>query len=57
MNSYTEETYGERIAGVYDEWFPDHDAAAQRVRRQESAVGADQLTVREVSAPWNVPAA
>ena len=28
MNSYTEETYGERIAGVYDEWFPDHDAHA-----------------------------
>lgn len=28
MNSYTHETYGERVAGVYDEWFPDADTHA-----------------------------
>jgi SAM-dependent methyltransferase len=28
MNFYSDETYGERVAGVYDEWFPDHDALA-----------------------------
>lgn len=28
MNNYREETYGERIAGIYDEWYPDVDEAA-----------------------------
>ena len=28
MNSYTNETYGERMAGIYDEWFPDYDSQA-----------------------------
>ena len=28
MNSYTNETYGERMAGIYDEWFPDYDSHA-----------------------------
>lgn len=28
MNNYHEETYGERIAGIYDEWYPDVDEAA-----------------------------
>ena len=28
MNSYSNETYGERMAGIYDEWFPDYDSQA-----------------------------
>jgi SAM-dependent methyltransferase len=28
MDYYTEKTYGERIAGVYDEWYSDFDEAA-----------------------------
>ncbi|HKS11168.1 MAG TPA: class I SAM-dependent methyltransferase [Pyrinomonadaceae bacterium] len=28
MNSYSNETYGERMAGIYDEWFPDYDSHA-----------------------------
>src|SRR5262249_648331 len=25
MDSYSQDTYGQRVAGVYDDWFPDHD--------------------------------
>jgi hypothetical protein len=28
MDNYQEETYGERIAGIYDEWYPDYEAPA-----------------------------
>lgn len=28
MNFYTHETYGERVAGVYDDWFSTHDPHA-----------------------------
>jgi SAM-dependent methyltransferase len=28
MDEYTEETYGERIAGVYDDWYAEFDPAA-----------------------------
>jgi SAM-dependent methyltransferase len=28
MDSYSEETYGERVAGIYDDWFPHHDPRA-----------------------------
>ena len=28
MNSYSDETYGEHMAGVYDDWFPDYDREA-----------------------------
>jgi SAM-dependent methyltransferase len=28
MNSYSDETYGERMAGIYDDWFPDYDRDA-----------------------------
>jgi SAM-dependent methyltransferase len=28
MNFYSDETYGERVAGVYDEWYSDYDPAA-----------------------------
>jgi len=28
MNFYSNETYGERVAGVYDEWFANYDAQA-----------------------------
>ena len=28
MNFYSHETYGERVAGVYDDWYTDYDRAA-----------------------------
>jgi SAM-dependent methyltransferase len=28
MAEYSDETYGERVAGVYDDWFPSHDPDA-----------------------------
>jgi ubiquinone/menaquinone biosynthesis C-methylase UbiE len=28
MNFYSDETYGERVAGVYDEFYPDYDPLA-----------------------------
>jgi SAM-dependent methyltransferase len=28
MNYYDDKTYGERMAGIYDEWFPDYDSHA-----------------------------
>ena len=28
MNFYSHETYGERVAGVYDEWYSDYDPGA-----------------------------
>src|SRR5204862_568165 len=28
MNFYSHETYGERVAGVYDDWYSDYDPAA-----------------------------
>ena len=28
MQPYTAETYGERVADVYDEWYKDYDPAA-----------------------------
>jgi SAM-dependent methyltransferase len=28
MDNYQEKTYGERIAGIYDEWYPDYEAPA-----------------------------
>jgi SAM-dependent methyltransferase len=28
MNFYSDETYGERVAGVYDEWYSEHDPVA-----------------------------
>jgi SAM-dependent methyltransferase len=28
MNFYSDETYGERVAGIYDEWYADHDPLA-----------------------------
>lgn len=28
MNFYTDKTYGERVAGIYDEWYTDHDPLA-----------------------------
>lgn len=28
MNFYSDETYGERVAGVYDEWYSDYDSHA-----------------------------
>jgi hypothetical protein len=28
MNFYSEETYGEHVAGVYDDWYADYDAQA-----------------------------
>lgn len=28
MNFYNDKTYGERVAGIYDEWYADHDPRA-----------------------------
>ena len=28
MNFYSDETYGERVAGIYDEWYSDYDSHA-----------------------------
>ena len=28
MNFYSDKTYGERVAGIYDEWYADHDPLA-----------------------------
>ena len=28
MNFYSDETYGEHVAGVYDEWYSDYDSHA-----------------------------
>ena len=28
MTDYSDDTYGERVAGVYDEWFPSFDPDA-----------------------------
>ena len=28
MNFYSDETYGERVAGVYDEWYSDYNSHA-----------------------------
>jgi SAM-dependent methyltransferase len=28
MSSYSNDTYGQRMAGIYDEWFPDYDPDA-----------------------------
>ena len=28
MNFYSDETYGEHVAGVYDEWYADYDKHA-----------------------------
>jgi SAM-dependent methyltransferase len=42
MDDYSEETYGERIAGVYDQWYSDFDQAAIRTLA-ELARGGDAL--------------
>ena len=28
MNFYSDETYGEHVAGIYDEWYSDYDSHA-----------------------------
>jgi hypothetical protein len=28
LNFYSDETYGERVAGVYDEWYSEYDPLA-----------------------------
>ena len=55
MNSYTEETYGERIAGVYDDWFPDHDAAAQRVVSQKVVFSNGQVNLYPIQIRYAWP--
>lgn len=30
MNFYSEETYGEHVAGVYDDWYADYDPHAMQ---------------------------
>ncbi|MFZ2096988.1 MAG: class I SAM-dependent methyltransferase [Anaerolineales bacterium] len=42
MDDYSEKTYGERIAGVYDQWYSDFDPAAIQALA-ELAQGGDAL--------------
>jgi SAM-dependent methyltransferase len=53
MNFYADETYGERVAGVYDEWFPDYDPLAidalaelsQKGRALELGIGTGRIAL------------
>lgn len=53
MNFYSTETYGERVAGVYDEWYSDYDplaidvlvALAQGGRALELGIGTGRIAV------------
>jgi SAM-dependent methyltransferase len=39
MNFYSDETYGERVAGVYDEWYSDYDPNAIDVLAELASSG------------------
>jgi SAM-dependent methyltransferase len=39
MESYQEETYGQRIAGIYDEWYSGYDPAAVETLKELAAGG------------------
>jgi SAM-dependent methyltransferase len=39
MNFYSDETYGERVAGVYDEWYSDYDPHAIDVLAELAGAG------------------
>src|SRR5262245_41391906 len=39
MGLYFDETYGERVAGVYDEWYSDYDAEAINVLTELAGTG------------------
>ena len=39
MENYSEETYGERISGVYDEWYSDFDPASVNLLAELAAGG------------------
>ena len=53
MEYYSEETYGERIAGVYDQWYSEFDPAAIRVlaelahggRALELGIGTGRIAI------------
>ena len=53
MDEYKDNTYGERIAGVYDDWYDEYDAAtlsalrelAQGVRALELGIGTGRLAL------------
>ena len=53
MNFYSDETYGERVAGVYDEWHPDYDPLAidaladlaQNGRALELGIGTGRIAL------------
>jgi len=53
MESYQEETYGERIAGIYDDWYAEYDPAAittlcelaQGGRALELGIGTGRLAL------------
>ena len=53
MNFYSEETYGEHVAGVYDDWFADYDpeaietlaALARRGRALELGIGTGRIAL------------
>src|SRR5919106_6317056 len=53
MNFYADETYGERVASVYDEWFPEYDPLAidalaelaQNGRALELGIGTGRIAL------------
>jgi SAM-dependent methyltransferase len=62
MNDYTEETYGERIAGVYDQWYSEFDPNAIQAlaelarggRVLELGIGTGRIALPLLNAGLNV---
>ncbi len=58
MNFYADETYGERVAGVYDEWYSEYDPLAidalaelaQNGRALELGIGTGRIALATVGA-------
>lgn len=59
MNFYSDDTYGERVAGVYDEWYSEYEPSAidmlaelarlnGAARRPKAARALEQLEARTI---------
>lgn len=50
MNFYSDETYGESVAGVYDEWYSEYDPHAidALAGRSAAARALEQLAARAI---------
>jgi hypothetical protein len=48
LNFYSDETYGERVAGVYDEWYSEYDPLAIDLMARLAG-----LQLRERWGNWN----